>query len=92
MGVNKFLPEDKKIKPGKMIGDAIYGSEGERKGNITLPSAAGGLVGSQTYAKDGINLPEFCIRKGWRVFKEIYKKDGVKGIVPGISLINLVFS
>ena len=35
MGVNKFLPEDK-IKPGKMIGDAIYGSE--RKGNITLPS------------------------------------------------------
>jgi len=86
MGVNKFLPEDKKIKPVKMIGDAIYGSEGERKGDITLPSAAGGLIGSQTYAKDGINLPEFGVsEKAGEFLKKYIKKDGVKGIVPGIS-------
>ena len=86
MGANKFLPEDKKIKPGKMIGDAIYGREGERKGNITLPSAAGGLIGSQTYAKDGINLPEFGVsEKAGEFFQKYIKKDGVKGLIPGIS-------
>jgi len=86
MGVNKFLPEDKKIKPVKMIGDAIYGREGERKGNITLPSAAGGIIGSQTYAKDGVNLPEFGVsEKAGEFLQKYIKKDGVKGLIPGIS-------
>ena len=36
MGVNKFLPEDKKIKPGKMIGDKFMVVKVKAFGNITL--------------------------------------------------------
>ena len=81
---NQFLPDQ--YKPKNLIKDAIYGKEGEREGNITLPSAVGGIVGSQTYAKDGINLPEFGVsEKAGEFLKKFIKKDGVKGIVPGIS-------
>ena len=81
---NTFLPDQ--YKPKNLVRDAIYGKEGEREGNITLPSAVGGIVGSQTYAKDGINLPEFGVsEKAGEFLKKYIKKDGVKGIVPGIS-------
>ena len=81
---NTFLPDQ--YKPKNLVRDAIYGKEGERKGNITLPSAVGGIVGSQTYAKDGINLPDFGVsEKAGEFLKKYIKKDGVKGIVPGIS-------
>ena len=85
---NQFLPDQ--YKPKNLVRDAIYGKEGERKGNITLPSAVGGILGSQTYAKDGINLPEFGVSEKAGEFlkkfiKKDGKKDGVKGIVPGIS-------
>ena len=81
---NRFLPDQYKAK--NLVRDTIYGKEGEREGNITLPSAVGGIVGSQTYAKDGINLPEFGVsEKAGEFLKKYIKKDGVKGIVPGIS-------
>ena len=81
---NQFLPDQ--YKPKNLIKDAIYGREGERKGKITLPSAAGGLIGSQTYAKDGINLPEFGVsEKAGEFLQKYIKKDGVKGLIPGIS-------
>tara|TARA_B100000123_G_scaffold130395_1_gene96211 strand:- start:782 stop:1069 length:288 start_codon:yes stop_codon:yes gene_type:complete len=81
---NRFLPDQ--YKPKNLVRDAIYGKEDERKGNITLPPAVGGIMGSQTYAKDGINLPEFGVsEKAGEFLKKFIKKDGVKGIVPGIS-------
>lgn len=81
---NQFLPDQ--YKPKNLIKDAIYGREGEREGKITLPPAVGGIMGSQTYAKDGINLPEFGVsEKAGEFLKKFIKKDGVKGIVPGIS-------
>tara|TARA_R100000231_G_C5242366_1_gene140135 strand:+ start:48 stop:335 length:288 start_codon:yes stop_codon:yes gene_type:complete len=81
---NTFLPDQ--YKPKNLVRDAIYGKEGEREGKITLPSAVGGIVGSQTYAKDGINLPDFGVsEKAGEFLKKYIKKDGVKGIVPGIS-------
>ena len=81
---NRFLPDQ--YKPKNLIKDAIYGREGEREGKITLPPAVGGIMGSQTYAKDGINLPEFGVsEKAGDFLKKFIKKDGVKGIVPGIS-------
>ena len=81
---NRFLPDQ--YKPKNLVKDAIYGREGEREGKITLPPAVGGIMGSQTYAKDGINLPEFGVsEKAGDFLKKFIKKDGVKGIVPGIS-------
>ena len=81
---DRFLPDQ--YKPKNLVKSAIYGKEGEREGNITLPSAVGGIVGSQTYAKDGINLPEFGVsEKAGEFLQKYIKKDGVKGLIPGIS-------
>ena len=81
---NQFLPDQ--YKPKNLVKDAIYGREGEREGKITLPPAVGGIMGSQTYAKDGINLPEFGVsEKAGEFLKKFIKKDDVKGLIPGIS-------